>query len=437
MRNPRALIIGGGQSGLVLGAGLLRDGWHVDLFNQGTPEDVRTGPPSVTQLTFPTTRLTEEKDFGLDQWTTSVEEQADTDGAELFRSIRLTMAPDGQAPMSFTGRLSEPGRIIDHTVKASEWLQQLKDEGARLHYKTCTDSDLVGFASTKMHDLIVVSVGGQGGLGALFEPDPSRTSGATEKAIVQAHYLNAAPGQADVDVITTPHGEVFVSKVLSKLPKVARPTQLKDFDPVMATCVQVFARPGSPLDPRGNALKNLRRRRAIQDNPHAFDATLQDVLRQYAPEVAARLQGAHMLPNSALVTELVPSTRWPVRIIAGRPIIAIGDASLMIDPTSGQGADASTGSAATLRRQLSTLTPGPDGFLPVTEDFLNRTYDMYWNEHGQYTSVFSQMVTAFWSGDLPHHILDVFGQAATDQSIADQWVAGFDNPASLDWLLQS
>ena len=436
MRNPRALIIGGGQSGLVLGAGLLRDGWHVDLFNQGTPEEVLTGPPCVTQLTFPTTRMTEEKDFGLDQWATSAEEQAD-DGAELFRSIRLTMAPDGQEPMSFTGRLPEPGRIIDHTVKTSEWLQQLKDEGARLHYKTCTDSDLVGFAATKMHDLIVVSVGGQGGLRALFNPDPSRTSGATEKAIVQAHYLNASPSRNGVDVITTPHGEFFISEVLTKLPKIARPTRLKDFDPVMATCVQVFARPGSPLDPRGNALKNLRHRRTIQDNPHAFDDALRSVLGQYAPEVAARLQGAHMLPNSALVTELVPSTRRPVCTIAGRPIIAIGDAPLLIDPTSGQGADASTGSAATLRRQLSTLTPGPDGFLPVTEDFLNRTYDMYWDGHGRYTSVFSQMVTDFWSGNLPPHILEAFGQAATDQSVADQWVAGFDNPASLDWLLQS
>jgi hypothetical protein len=443
MRKPRALIIGGGQSGLVLGAGLLRDGWHVDLFNHSTPDDVLIGPPSVTQLTFPTTRESEEKDFGLNSWLTkkeddddSTQEEPDFHGAELFQSIRLTMAPDGQAPLSFTGHLSKPGRIIAHSVKNSQWILQLEEEGGKFHVKTFTDSDLTGFVSARMHDLIVVSTGGKGGLGALFDPDPSRTSGATEKAIVQAHYLDAAPRQVGVDVITTPHGEFFIFDVLTKIPMVARPTKLEDFDPVIATAVQVFARPGSPLDPRGNALKDLRHRRAIQNNPHAFDAALQGILRQYAPEVAARLEGAQMLADSALVTELVPRTRRPVHTIAGRPIIAIGDASLMIDPTSGQGADASTSIAATLRRQLRTLTPGPDGFLPVTEDFLNHTYGMYWDEHGKYTSVFSQMVTAFWSGNLPPHILEVFGQAATDQKVADQWVAGFDDPASLGWLLQ-
>ncbi|WP_036554446.1 hypothetical protein [Nocardiopsis sp. CNT312] len=433
----RALIIGSGTSGLVLATGLQADGWQVDLFTRRTTDEIIGGPAQLTQLTFPTSRATE-AGFGLDFWSTAA--ATATGGTPVpappFTTIRLTMAPPDAAASSFTGRQQQPGTAIDHRAKTAEWLSCFEERGGSVHVKTFTDGDLLGFAATGMHDLIVVATGADSELAARFPHDAGRSGGATDRVITQAHLVGAAPGTADVDVVTTPHGEIFTFPVLALAdeavidPDTAEPQPV----PVTATCVQVFARPGSALDPSAHLdhdPSSLAARRPRVRARQAWDRSLR-TLAATAPDIARRCAQATVLENSLLFTRLTPSVRAPVVDVAGSPVLAIGDASLTIDPTSGQGADASSLAAATIRAHIADRRAA-GGVLDAA--FLRDAYAAYWERHGQYTSGFSTMVRDFWSGALPPHVLEVFARAATDPQVADAWVAGFDNPTSLDWLL--
>jgi 2-polyprenyl-6-methoxyphenol hydroxylase-like FAD-dependent oxidoreductase len=67
----KILIVGAGQSGLHLAHGLLSSGYDVTLITGRTSTELRTGRPSITQLTFPTV-LEYERELGLDFWSADV-----------------------------------------------------------------------------------------------------------------------------------------------------------------------------------------------------------------------------------------------------------------------------------------------------------------------------------------------------------------------------
>lgn len=404
MLRKRILVVGSGQSGLMLATGLHRRGWTVDLFTRGSTDELRGGPPAPTQHTFPSVWETE-RAAGLDLWSGQ---------APTFTSVQMTMVPDGAAPQSFAGHLSSPGTAIDHRVKTADWLEAFEDQGGNVHVKSVTSTDVEGFARLGMWDVIVLAVGGGGELGHLFDPDPDHSSGASSRVLSQVYVYGAAPGAADLQVWTTPYGEVFSIPVLTAEGP--------------ATSVQVIARPGGPMD---SGLADGRRPAAARrsDVRPRITEHISNVLRTWAPDLEQRCARADYHPGSALVCAVDPVVRRPLTHIRGVPVLGIGDAVLRVDPTSGQGAAASTLVAATVRDRILGQAAEP---VPVFDaDFLTDTYEQYWQAHGRHTAAFSTMVTDFWAGTLPPAVLKTFAAAGTDQTIADWWVNGFDNPAAL------
>ncbi len=429
----RIMIAGAGHAGLGVATGLVNSGAEVDvdLFTIHTTEELLRAP-RLTQMTFPTVYELE-KQAGLDFW---------SGASPVFRDISFSVTEGGGPVQSFIGRQHGLGTGIDHGAKTAAWLQKVEQDdqsnphGARIRVQTVQEPGLHWFATSGMYDLVIVATGDSDPHLATLFPQVSTPS--PSRVVVQAHFEGAPPGP-DVQVFTTPIGEIFCYPVLAAYwePLVRGQAEGPPPELFASTAVQVYARAGGPMDPTTvidpatgqSAITYSARpemRLAAWQHAHASLAT-------YAPELAHWCSAASLVDQSLLMRTVTPKVRQPVTHIDGVPVLGIGDAVLTVDPTSGQGANASTRVAATVTNKI--LQRLDDGGTLADTEFLTDAYQAYWTQHGQYTSLFSQLVTDFWSGTLPPHMGERFGRNFADQAQADRMVVGWDDPSTLGWLL--
>ncbi len=436
---PRAVIFGSGHSALTLATGLLADGWQVDVFTRHSTPEILGNPAGLTQITLPSVHATEQA-LGLGLWQHT---------APPAHQVRMHMAPLEDAGFEFTAPLPGPAVAVDHRLKSAYWLQQVAQQGGRVHERTCTASDVAGFASSRLHDLLVVAPGADSDLRYLFAPAPDRTGGATDRVVVQAH-LSGLPDQYTSElaqVLTCPWGEVMVYPVLTVnglAPAQVRALSAMDAPPVHITphaamCVQVMARPGSPWDPTPTITPQSENPETGSGLPRRHGAHAQAVwahvlehLAALAPDLAKLCAQGTVIAGSELVREVHPQVRCPVTTIAGTPVVGIGDATMTTEHASGQGAGASTWVATTLCEQIRQQRH-TNGALDAA--FLTGAWEAYWARHGQYTTAFGAFVTAYWSGELPEHVVKGFAKTVTTTEGAKAWAAGLDDPARMHHLL--
>lgn len=437
-RNPRAVVFGSGHSALTLATGLLADGWRVDVFTRHSTPEILGHGAGLTQLTLPSVHATELA-LGLGLWQHT---------APPAHQVRMRMLPSSGEGLEFTAPLPGAAVAVDHRLKSAYWLQHVTDRGGRVHERTCTSGDVTGFAASGLHDLLVVAPGVDSDLRHLFTPDPDRTGGATDRVVVQVHLAVPEDDLLDhAQVLTCPWGEVMLYPVLTVdglTPAQVRTLSAADAPPVHVTpfagvCVQVMARPGSPLDPtpaispdgaNGQTGAGLPRRHGA----HARTAWTHVLgqLRTLDTELSARCSDHEVVTGSELVREIHPQVRRAVTTVAGRPVVGIGDATMTVEHASGQGAGASTWVASTLRDQIRQQRQA-NGALDA--EFLSGAWEAYWARHGQYTSAFGGFVTAYWSGSLPEHVLAGFAHTVSTPEGAAAWAAGLDDPARMNRLL--
>ncbi len=396
-------MVGAGQSGLLLAHRLHAAGVEVELFCHRTVEELRAAAAPLTQFTLPAT-LAAEREAGLDFWSPeAVASGASYAGvaAPAFTSIRIEARPGTGDALGFTGRLPGPAVAVDPRVKLADWLAVFEDRGGRVHPYGVTVGDLDAFARMGRYDLIVVAVG-SGELGRLFPPDPARrTSTLRERAVAQIHLAGVAPGGADTDVVTTPHGEVFCVPVLGPQ------------GPVHA----LFA-VGTPEGALDCAPDPSARRSDVA-------AALLERVRAHAPGLYERCRTAEVV-EAAVVGRLRPAVRRPVGMLpCGGRVLGLGDTVMTVDPASGQGWAASTLAATVYAQQILAH----DG--PFDEAFLHRAFDTYWQAQGRHVAAFVDMVGAFWTGKLPESVTARFARAAAEPAAADAWIAAFDTPEAL------
>lgn len=435
---PRAVIFGSGHSALTLATGLLDDGWGVDVFTRHSTPEILGNPAGLTQLTLPSVHVTELA-LGLGLWQHT---------APPAHDVRMRMVPAEGEEFGFTAPLPGPAVAIDHRLKSAYWLQHVANRGGRVHERTCTSADVTGFASSRLHDLVVVAPGVDSDLRHLFTPDSERSGGATDRVVVQVHLAvskDRLPERAQV--LTCPWGEVMLYPVLTVdalSPAQVRSLSATDAPPMHVTpyaalCVQVMARPRSPLDPTpatnggGTGVETgtgLPRRHG----PHARAAWSHVLahLAELTPELAQECSQGVVIEGSELVRKVRPQVRRPVTTIAGTPVVGIGDATMTVEHASGQGAGASTWVATTLRDQLRQQRQAN---APLDAVFLSGAWEAYWVRHGQYTSAFSGFVTAYWSDLLPDHLLKGFAETVSTPEGAAAWASGLDDPARMNHLL--
>src|SRR5271154_2981661 len=128
-------IVGGGQSGLQLGNGLLSAGYDVRLVQDRKGDDIGSGKVRSSQCMFDKA-LSYERELGLNFW----DKECPT-----VDSLGVTIAaPDGYGKrvIGWSGPLDKPAQAVDQRLKFPRWMQEFEKRGGPIEYKAATRADL-------------------------------------------------------------------------------------------------------------------------------------------------------------------------------------------------------------------------------------------------------------------------------------------------------
>ncbi|GAA3747654.1 styrene monooxygenase/indole monooxygenase family protein [Salinactinospora qingdaonensis] len=388
----KVAIVGAGQSGLMLAHELLDAEVEVELFTNQYPGELRFGNAEITQVMFPST-LEAEQQVGLDHW---------SDRAPRFGTASLSARPPQADPVGFVGALPGQGTAVDPREKMAAWLESFDQRGGRVHIHAVTVSELDWYVTAGRYDLIIIAVG-SGELGALFPLDAGQEQAAHPRAICQVYLEGVRPGEADLQVVTTPYGEIFQVPILT------------GHGP--AHSVFLSARLDGPLDCRPDQGRRV--------DAHA---ELMARLRQFTPDLYEQCAAAELVDSgAAILTRTKPARRRPVGYLpSGGVVLGMGDTVRPLCPTTGQGWAGSTRAALTYRDHI--LAQAKDGG-PFDVDFMIRACTDYDTHFVQPASAFVHMIESFWSGQLSEEEQQRFHQAVADPEAANAWFTAWDNPS--------
>ncbi|RDI75422.1 hypothetical protein Gocc_1220 [Gaiella occulta] len=393
----RITIVGGGQSGLQLGIGLVRNGYDVTVVSDRTPEQIHDGRVTSSQCMF-ASALDNERALGIDFW---------DDTCPPVEGIGLAVPhPElpGEKAIDWGARLDRPAQSVDQRVKFPRWMEHFESLGGKLVFHSAGVDDMERYAADS--DLLVVAAG-KGDITRLFERDPQRSpfdrpmralaltyvTGMTPRPEFSAVCFNIVPGV----------GEYFVFPALTT----SGPCEIMVFEGV----------PGGPMDCWGDVT-----------TPEQHLAKSKWILDTFMPWEGARCREVELTDaNGILAGRFAPTVRKPVGVLpSGRPVLGMADAVLLNDPITGQGSNnASKGAAVYLRRILER----GDG--PFDAPWMQETFEQLWAYAGKVVG---------WTNALllppPPHVLNVLGAAGQFPAVAHRFANGFDNPPDFyDWFM--
>jgi hypothetical protein len=385
-------IVGGGQSGLQLGCGLLQHGYDVHVVQNRTAEQVRTGKVLSSQCMF-ASALQNERELGLNFW---------DDRCLPVDSISFTVpAPDGGGAkaIDWNGKLAKPGQSVDQRVKIPAWMSELERRGGRLTIHEAGIADLERYAAES--DLVVVA-SGKGDIAGMFERDAEKSPFDTPQralALTYLHGMTPRPGHSAVNFNLIPTvGEYFVFPALT----VTGPCDIMVFEGV----------PGGPMD----CWKDV-------TTPAEHLAASKRILDAFLPWEAERCRDVELTDdNGILAGALTPVVRKPIgRLKSGAVVLGMADAVCLNDPITGQGSNNASKAA---KVYLDAILHHGDA--PFDAAFMQATFDAFWSD--------AQFVTGWTNAMLqppPPHVLNLMGSAQRFPALADRIANCFDQPADL------
>lgn len=382
-------IIGGGQSGLQLGIGLLKNGYKVRVVQNRTAEEIETGKVLSSQCMFHNA-VQNERDLGIDFW---------SDTCPPVEGINFMVpSPDkpGEKVIDWVGRLDRNAYSVDQRVKIPRWMAEFEKLGGTITIKDAGISDLELYA--RQDDLVIVA-SGKGEIGRLFERDAEKSAydkpmralaltyvtGMTPRPVHSAVCFNLIPGV----------GEYFVFPALTT----TGACEIMVFEGV----------PGGPMDCWGDVR-----------TPAEHLATSKKILETFLPWEAARCRNVELTDdNGILAGRFPPTIRHPVATLpSGRQVLGIGDAVCLNDPITGQGSNnASKAAAVYLKRILER------GEKPFDAAWMQGTFDAFW-DYAQWVVTWTNMLLL----PPPPFVLEIMGTACAVPSLAHRMANGFDDP---------
>jgi hypothetical protein len=390
-------IVGGGQSGLQLGIGLIQNGYDVSVVTDRAPEQVRDGRVMSSQCMF-ATALDHERALGIDFW---------DDTCPPVEGIALAV-PHPEIPgakvIDWGARLDRVAMSVDQRVKFPRWMEEFAAGGGDLVIHGVTVDDLERYALDS--DLVVVAAG-KGEITSLFERDASRSqfdqpmralaltyvTGMTPRPEFSAVCFNLIPGV----------GEYFVFPALTT----GGPCEIMVFEGV----------PGGPMDCWGDVA-----------TPAEHLAKSTWILETFLPWEADRCREVELTDENGILSgRFAPTVRTPVGWLpSGRPVLGMADAVLLNDPITGQGSNNAAKGAAVY---LQSILDRGDG--PFDAIWMQATFERLW--------AYAEKVVG-WTNALllppPPHVLNVLGAAGQFPAVAHRFANGFDNPPEYyDWFM--
>lgn len=382
-------IIGGGQSGLQLGIGLLKNGYKVRVVQNRTAEEIEKGKVLSSQCMFHNA-VQNERDLGIDFW---------SDTCPPVEGINFMVpSPDkpGEKVIDWVGRLDRNAYSVDQRVKIPRWMAEFEKLGGTITIKDAGISDLELYA--RQDDLVIVA-SGKGEIGRLFERDAEKSAydkpmralaltyvaGMTPRPVHSAVCFNLIPGV----------GEYFVFPALTT----TGACEIMVFEGV----------PGGPMDCWGDA-----------KTPAEHLAMSKKILETFLPWEADRCRNIELTDdNGILAGRFPPTIRHPVATLpSGRQVLGLGDAVCLNDPITGQGSNnASKAAAVYLKRILER------GDRPFDAAWMQGTFDTFW-DYAQWVVTWTNMLLL----PPPPFVLEIMGTAGAIPSLAHRMANGFDDP---------
>jgi len=382
-------IIGGGQSGLQLGIGLLQAGHKVRVVQNRTAEDIATGKVLSSQCMFHTA-VQNERDLGIDFW---------SDICPPVEGINF-MVPHPEVPgakaMDWVGRLDHNAYSVDQRVKIPRWMAEFTRLGGDLVIHDAGIADLEDYAAS---DDLVIIASGKGEIGRLFARDAAKSPyEAPQRALALTYVKGMTPreGHSAVCFNLIPGvGEYFVFPALTT----SGPCEIMVMEGI----------PGGPMDCWADV-----------KTPADHLARSKQIVETYLPWEAARCRDIELTDDSGILAgRFAPTVRHPVGVLpSGRKVLGLGDAVCLNDPITGQGSNnASKAAAVYLRRILD------HGDQPFDAVWMQGTFDRFWD--------YAQWVVG-WTNMLlqppPPFVLEIMGTACAEPRLAHRMANGFDDP---------
>jgi hypothetical protein len=395
----RILIVGAGQAGLQLGLSLLAEGYDVTLMSARTPEEIRGGRVMSTQCMFaPSLRI--ERERGLNLW----EEHAPRIVAQ-----RLTVAAGpGEEAFGFVGRWDDYAQSVDQRVKMAGWLELFEARGGNAVYHGVMTSDLEDLSA--LYDLTVIAAG-KGDLVELFDRDASRSPYDRPQRMLSCVYVHGMTPRPDYP---EPHVRI------SAFPGVGELFFMPGYTTSGPCGILLWeAVPGGPFDVW-----------ADRPSPEAHLERTLDLMRRHAPWEYERCVDAEPTDaRSTLFGGYAPVVRHPIgRLSATARVLGMADVVVANDPVTGQGSNNAARCADVYFRSILER-----GALPFDEEWMQRTFDAYW-DHARWVTAYTNMML----GPLPEHVQRVLATAAAEPEVARRFAMGYTDPSDFQhWLLDA
>ncbi|GAA6200126.1 styrene monooxygenase/indole monooxygenase family protein [Aquicoccus sp. SU-CL01552] len=382
-------IIGGGQSGLQLGIGLLKAGNAVRVVQNRTAEDIEKGKVLSSQCMFGAS-IQHERDLGLDFWT---ETCPPVEGINF--SVPHPEQPGAKA-IDWTGRLDRNAYSVDQRVKIPRWLAEFEKLGGELVIADAGIEEMEDYAA---EDDLVIVASGKGEIGRLFERDAAKSpydkpqralaltyvTGMTPRPEHSAVCFNLIPGV----------GEYFVFPALTT----TGPCEIMVMEGV----------PGGPMDCWGDVT-----------SPEQHLAKSKWILDTFLPWEAERCRNLELTDdNGILAGRFPPTVRKPIATLpSGRQVLGLGDTVCLNDPITGQGSNnAAKAAAVYLKRILDREDRAFDA------DWMQGTFDAYW-DYAKWVVQWTNMMLM----PPPDFVLEIMGTACVEPRLAHRMANAFDDP---------
>jgi hypothetical protein len=395
--NRRSItIVGGGQAGLILAIGLRRAGHAVRLVQDRTAAAIAGGRVMSSQCLF-ANAIGIERTLGLDLWSGQ---------APRIEGVHVETLPSPGTPgaaFSFTGRLKAAAESVDQRLKFPAWMTLFERIGGAVEIRA---ADIALLESCAQDSDLVIVAAGKGPLAKLF-PLNSRWSPFTQPmrtlSMVCLRGSDASAGPRYITSTTVPGAGAIM-----RFPALTHggPCEILFFEAVI----------GGPLDIARSDMSS-------EELWSAMRAAFARVL----PAKATRLEEARPADDKAgLAGHITPTVRHAVATLpSGRRILGLGDAIVLNDPLTGQGANNATKMAALYLEAIIRR-----GTRPFDATWLDLLAAAAWKR--------VRAATLWTNMNLrspTQSITQFLQRASTEQAAADRFVEGFNEPETLLPLL--
>jgi hypothetical protein len=388
----KILIVGAGQSGLQLALCLQAEGYDVTVMSARTPEEIRNGWPTSTQLMF-WPAIDREREYALNLW---------EDQVTPVLGVSAVVSPEPAVEaFSFYAKWDKPANSIDQRVKMPAWLELFERRGGRIIYHSVMTSDLSGLVP--MYDLTIIAAG-KGEIVDLFDRDAAKSRYTKPGRNLSAIYLHGVAEPTDnpdprLRANFRPgDGELFYMPALGN----SGPCGIYLLEAIPGGKFDLFSDRPAPAE-------HLRRLQALTAEHFPWEAGL---LGPAEPTDA----------RASLVGAFTTTIRHPYAEVApGSYVFGIADVLVVNDPISGQGANNASHSAGMYAKAILER-----GSQPFTPEWMQETFDTYW-AHAQNSII----LTELFLEPLPPHGVDILVAASQYPEVAKRVADWYPFPATL------